>query len=77
MMLDKGQTERLMERLDGNLKVIDQSVRRIVAVMEEMKEISPIDEVAFHNMSEAMNIDDRIAFRLENMSDDFEEIPVE
>ncbi len=77
MMLSKGQTDKLMERLEGNLKVIDQSVRRIVAVMEEMKEISPIDEVAFHNMSEAMNIDDRITFRLENMTDDFETIPVE
>jgi HD-like signal output (HDOD) protein len=77
MMLEKGETERLVERLSGNLKVIDQSVRRIVAVMEEMKQISPIDEVAFHNMSEAMNIDDRISLRLESMTDDFETMPIE
>ncbi|MBI5266116.1 MAG: hypothetical protein HY851_02675, partial [candidate division Zixibacteria bacterium] len=39
----------------------------IVAVLEEMKDISPIDRIDFYNMSEAMNIDERIERRIEIM----------
>lgn len=72
MQHGKGTPDPLMDKLPSNLDVIDKSVKKIVAVLEEMKEISPIDKKKFYNMSEALNIDDRIARRLTAMeqSDD-------
>ena len=63
----KGVDDQLVARLPENLDVVDRSVRKIVAVLEEMKDISPIDSNKFSSMSEALNIDDRIARRLEKM----------
>jgi len=67
MLIDREDTDKLMTQLPSNLDVMDRSVRKIVAVLDEMKEISPIDKTRFYNMSEAMNLDDRIAARLEKM----------
>ncbi len=67
MQCDKDDAESLRDKLPVNLDVVDRSVRKIVAVLEEMKEISPIDTKKFYSMSEAMNIDDRIAARLTQM----------
>ncbi len=68
MMHRKGQSDRILEQLDDNLQKIDQSVKKIVAVLEEMKEVSPIDQKRFDSMSKAMNIDDRIQKRLDKLS---------
>lgn len=67
MQAAKGSAETLMDKMPVNLDVIDRSVKKIVAVLEEMKEISPIDKNEFYSMSEALNIDDRIANRLSTM----------
>ncbi len=67
MQHDKNNSDQLMTKLPSNLDVVDRSVRKIVAVLEEMKEISPIDANKFYSMSEAMNIDDRIARRMEQL----------
>ncbi|MEK7775659.1 MAG: HDOD domain-containing protein [Candidatus Zixiibacteriota bacterium] len=67
LYLDKGNTEKLLGGMTGALQTIDNATKRIVAVLEEMKDISPIDRVDFYNMSEAMNIDERIERRLEIM----------
>jgi len=50
--------------------VIDTGVKKIVAVLAEMKEISPIDEVEFLSTSRAMNIDDRIQRRMDELDRD-------
>ncbi|UCE23216.1 MAG: HDOD domain-containing protein [Candidatus Zixiibacteriota bacterium] len=70
MMLRKGQQDKIIDQLEDSLQKIDLSVKKIVAVLEEMKEVSPIDEQRFDSMSKAMNIDDRIEKRLEKLSDD-------
>lgn len=70
LMLRKGQNDKVIEQLPDSLKKIDQSVKKIVAVLEEMKEVSPIDQKKFNNMSKAMNIDDRIEKRLSRMTND-------
>jgi len=70
LMLKKSQTDRIVESLPHNLDVMDQSIARIVAVLEEMREISPIDEMEFLDLSRGLNIDDRIAKRLDAMSED-------
>ena len=36
-------------------------------MLEEMREISPIDQQKYYDMSKALNIDDRIEQRLEKM----------
>ena len=67
MMLKKGETDRLLEKLEGDLEVVDRSIEKIVAVLEEMREISPIDRQKYYDMSRALNIDDRIEKRLAKM----------
>jgi len=59
--------EKLQKLLPPSLDVIDRSIKKIVAVLAEIKDISPIDEVSFYNMSQAMKIDDRIERRLKEM----------
>ena len=68
--------------LQNALDVIDRAVNKIVAVLAEMKDISPIDEVEFLSTSKAMNMDDRIAKRMQTMEGDSGlvlpvEVPVE
>jgi signal transduction histidine kinase len=67
MLLQKGDADQLIEKLPESLDVIDKSIQKMVAVLAEMSEISPIDEVDFLCTSQAMNMDDRIARRLEQM----------
>lgn len=69
MMLDKGQTDRILNELPETLTKINRSVKKIVAVLEEMKEVSPIDQKKFNSMSKAMNIDDKIAERMSQMKE--------
>jgi len=63
-----GKSERVLEKLDVDLEVVEQSIWRIAAVLAEMKEISPIDDVEFYHMSQAMNLDDRIKQRVKQLS---------
>ncbi len=70
MQLDKEQTDLVIEKMPEMINKIDQSVRKIVAVIEEMKDVSPIDQKKFDSMSKAMNIDDRIENRLALMEED-------
>ena len=60
----------LEEALPSTLDVIDRAINKIVAVLAEMKDISPIDEVEFLSTSKAMNMDSRIQKRLEAMESD-------
>ncbi|MFZ1684272.1 MAG: HDOD domain-containing protein [Candidatus Zixiibacteriota bacterium] len=66
--LDKGETEKLLAVMGQSLDVIENGIRKTIAVLDEIKAISPIDEVSFYNMSQAMNIDDRIQKRLTEMT---------
>ena len=68
MKLNKSDSKSVLENLPRDLEIVDQSIERIVAVLEEMREISPIDKQKFYNMSKALNIDDRIEKRMEKMS---------
>lgn len=68
--LDKNQVDKLVAALPAQLEVMDKSVKKIVAVLEEMKEISPVDGTDLHSLSQALNIDDRIEKRLDQMSND-------
>jgi signal transduction histidine kinase len=56
-----------LKMLDVSLDVIDNGVKKMVAVLAEMKDISPIDEVEFLSTSKALNMDDRIQRRMLKM----------
>ena len=68
--LERGETARVLESLPASLDVIENGVRKTVAVIAEIKDISPIDEVEFYNMSQAMKIDDRINRRIKQLSEE-------
>ncbi|UCD64047.1 MAG: HDOD domain-containing protein [Candidatus Zixiibacteriota bacterium] len=70
MMLARGQGDRVLQQLPDDLQKIDLSVKKIVAVLEEMKEVSPVDQQRFDSLSRAMNMDDRIKKRLDKLADD-------
>jgi len=70
MMSDRGNLDALTGKLPESLNVIDRSIKKIVAVLAEIKAISPIDDVKFINTSQALNIDDRVARRLTEMEKD-------
>ncbi|MFQ5500318.1 MAG: HDOD domain-containing protein, partial [Candidatus Zixiibacteriota bacterium] len=70
LLKERNELDRLVEQVPRTAKIIKQSIYRITAVMQEMKEIKPSDQIEFYNQSEAMNIDDRIDRRMEKMSRD-------
>ncbi len=72
MHLAKDQKDIVMEKMPDMIDKIEMSVNKIVAVIEEMKEVSPIDQKKFDSMSKAINIDDRIESRLLRMNEDVE-----
>ena len=65
-----GDTGALHEMLPASLDVIDSAVKKAVAVVAEMKDISPTDKVDFLSASKAMNMDDRIQRRIEQQEQD-------
>jgi HD-like signal output (HDOD) protein len=67
MMCSRSDPKTLTEKLPESLTVIDRSVRKIVAVLAEMKAISPVEEMKFINTSMALNLDERIETRLKEM----------
>ena len=70
MLHNMDKDERLMEQIPETLEVIDRAVMKIVAVLEEMRSVSPIDEESFYNVSKAMNLDEKLARRMQTMSED-------
>ncbi len=66
----KGDTVQVMDKLPECLDVIDKSIQKMVAVLAEMSDISPIDEIEFLSTSQAMNIDDRIESRMKKMEEE-------
>ncbi|MDF1543819.1 MAG: HDOD domain-containing protein [bacterium] len=62
--------DKLLEQLPDTLDVIDRAVMKIVAVLEEMREVSPIDDESFCSVSRALNLDDKLAQRMGDMNED-------
>jgi signal transduction histidine kinase len=75
--LNRQDDQRLIKDLPASLDVMENAIKRILAVIAEIKEISPIDDVSFYHMSQAMNIDERVIKRLKTMSIDSEVVTSE
>ncbi len=63
----RGNTEAVLADMEKTVDVIDGATKRIVAVISEMREITPLDHDKFLNASLAMNMDDRIERRVTKM----------
>lgn len=73
MDLEKGNTDKIVDQLDVTIFKINVSVKKIVAVLEEMKKVSPVDHEKFNETSLAMNIDKLIEKRLAEIDLDSQE----
>lgn len=62
-----GQSEIVLKDLDKDLNIIDKSIQKIVAVLEEVKEISQFEQDKLTGSTEAMNLDERINERISKM----------
>lgn len=70
MLRGKGNIVDPDNRLDAVLQVVDKSIKKIMAVLSEMRELTNLDELEKYSESLAVNIDERIRRRMELMSDD-------
>jgi HD-like signal output (HDOD) protein len=70
MLKGKGNIVDPENRLDTVLQVVDKSIKKIMAVLSEMRELTNLDELEKYSESKAVNIDERIRQRMEQMSDD-------
>jgi signal transduction histidine kinase len=64
MLQKSNSSEKLMEQVPTSADNINMAVKKILAVMQEMKEISPLDQQEYFNKSQAMNIDAKIEARM-------------
>ncbi|MEE8149950.1 MAG: HDOD domain-containing protein [candidate division Zixibacteria bacterium] len=62
-----GQSEIVLKDLDKDLNIIDKSIQKIVAVLEEVKEIAQFEQDKLTGSTEAMNLDERIDERISKM----------
>jgi len=72
LLKEQNKTEELSSQIPRTSELISKSIWRIVAVMQEMREISPLEQIEYFQMSRAMNIDDRIDTRLKRMAEELD-----
>jgi len=65
-----GKKEKVLENLERDLDVIDKSIQKIVAVLEEVKEITTADQVKLAGSTDAINLDEKLTERMSKMSRD-------
>ncbi len=65
MAVDKKEIVDRTGKIDVSLKVVENSILKILAVLAELKALSRFDDQEFYNDSDAINIDERIRERME------------
>ncbi len=69
LMLTRKSPDEMVSILDKALGIIDDAVKKTVAVLEEISELNMLDDVEFFDQSKILNIDDRINERLEKLKE--------
>lgn len=64
MAHDNGQIIDSSGKLPSSLKVIENSILKLLGVLAELKSLSRFDDQSFYNNSEALNMDERIQARM-------------
>ena len=67
MLIENGTVADKDKRLEPVIEVIEKSVNKILAVLQELRDLSNLDEIEKYTESQAINIDDRIKQRLRKM----------
>jgi len=68
MLQKSGDIVKLVNQVPASAEIIKSSIDKVIAVMHEIRDISPIDEVERFNKSNAINIDARVERRLKQMA---------
>ncbi len=63
-----GKKDQVFENMERDLDVIDKSIQKIVAVLEEVRELSPLNHEKLSGSTLAINLDDKLAQRISKMS---------
>ena len=69
LMLKQKSPEELVKSIHKNLEIIDDAVKKTVAVLEEISDLNTLDDIEFFDQSKILNIDDRINERLTKIKD--------
>jgi len=64
----QGDIDKLVKQVPASAEIIKSSIDKVIAVMHEIREISPIDEVERFSKSSAINIDAKVKRRLIQMA---------
>lgn len=74
LLQEQSKLKELSVQVPRTSELISKSIWRIVAVMQEMRDISPLDQIEYFQMSKAMNIDERIDGRLHKMAEELNKV---
>ncbi|MCH7946925.1 MAG: HDOD domain-containing protein [candidate division Zixibacteria bacterium] len=67
MRKKSGKTDLLLENLDKDLNIVDKAIQKISAVLEEVKEISPVAHDKSADYSFSTDLDDKLQERMSKM----------
>jgi HD-like signal output (HDOD) protein len=70
MFAKKGDSATVLSKLPPSLDSIDNAVKKIMAVLAEIRELAPLDHKEFILSSSALNIDDRIEARMKEQENE-------
>jgi signal transduction histidine kinase len=70
MSLKHKTPREIVDMLPRMLDIVDNSVHKIVAVLEEISELNSLDSIEFYDQSKILNIDDRLERRLAKIKND-------
>jgi HD-like signal output (HDOD) protein len=76
MMVNNGAIRDAKSELDPVLEVIEQSVKKILAVLCELRDMTSLEDMEKYSESKAINIDDRIMERMKQMEKTADQIIV-
>lgn len=76
MMVDNGAIRDSKNELNPILEVIEQSVKKILAVLYELRDLTSLEDMEKYSDSRAINIDDRVMERMKRMEKTADQIIV-
>jgi putative nucleotidyltransferase with HDIG domain len=76
LWLEKSESGDKDEKFLASLKVIENSILKLLAVLAELKSLSRFDDVSFYNDSDALNIDERIQERMQSIEQTYSRVPL-
>ena len=74
MFVDKGTVIDPDKRLEPVIEVVEKSVKKIMAVLEELRDLTNLEEIQKYSDSQAINIDDRVKARLQKMDENSSDV---